>query len=283
MRKLKKLIYDEKGQALPIVLALLMLGGLVITPTLDFAATSLKSGRAIKTNVNGVYAAEAGVEYVLWYLKNSLSPPASLPETTNGMSVAIQTIDNGIFTIAADQLIEMQGHTAYLAVDGTMAWDAGVQKFRYTITTNWQPGSGTPTIHLTEVGATLPLDYSYSSASAAMFASNLSGSEPNITTDARGAYILTWMLSTPYPEVSQSNPVRTQTFYITGTGPAEGDYAWVGINRQDIDFIGEITGTLYLITATATNPENGKTTAIVKADALLADSAMYIIYWQITK
>jgi len=50
---------------LPIVLILLVVGGLLVAPSLDYAATSLNASRTLKQNLNGVYAADAGVEYIL--------------------------------------------------------------------------------------------------------------------------------------------------------------------------------------------------------------------------
>ncbi|MFQ6122709.1 MAG: hypothetical protein ACE5LA_06605, partial [Dehalococcoidales bacterium] len=64
----KKIISDEKGQVLATVLALLVLGGLAITPSLNYIATSLNAGRIIDEGVKGVYAADAGVENALWSL-----------------------------------------------------------------------------------------------------------------------------------------------------------------------------------------------------------------------
>jgi len=135
---------------------------------------------------------------------------------------------------------------------------------------------------LQEVGARLPIGYSYQSGSAAGFASNLSTGEPSETVDALEAYMLNWELGTPQPDVSEDNPVQTQTFYITGEGSQEGDYAWVVASRTDIGAVGEISGTSYRITATATRPEDGKTTAKIVADAMIGGTT-YIISWQISK
>ena len=54
----KQVICSEKGQALPIVLALMVLGGLTIAPALDYAAANLNSSRSINENVSGLSAGE---------------------------------------------------------------------------------------------------------------------------------------------------------------------------------------------------------------------------------
>ena len=100
MRKvLKQIIGDEKGQALPIVLALLVLGGLTITPTLNYATTILNSSQIVEKGVKGIYAADAGVEDALWCLENSILPPQELLGSINQMEVAIQTEETGTYTL----------------------------------------------------------------------------------------------------------------------------------------------------------------------------------------
>ncbi len=282
VRLLKRILSGEKGQALPIVLALLVIGGLTIAPSLNYTATSLDGNRIIGEGTKGVYAAEAGIEDTLWALINGVSPSSQLAENINQMEVTIQTEDKGTYTIYLGELIQAGEHNDYLDVDGDMAWDEDAQAYRYTITVTWQPDSGAPTIHLERVGAKIPADYSYQAGSAALFPENLSADEPDETLDTYGAYLLNWELSSPYPSVSEDNPVQTQTFYITGEGSQEDHYAWVVANRDDIGEVGEITGTAYKITATAVRPENGETTARIIAEVMIEDGgAVYILSWQV--
>jgi len=282
VRLLKQMISSEKGQVLPLVLALLVFGGLVIAPTLSYATTSLKSTRILEEGVNGVYAADAGIENTLWCLENGISPSQQLPENINQMQVAIQTEEKGIYTIYLGELIQPGEHNEYLGVDGEMMWDEEAEAYKYTITVTWQAETGTPVIHLEGIGARLPVGYSYQSGSAASFVDNLSTDEPDETVDAFGAYLLNWEFGLPKPSVSESNPVQTQTFYITGTGSQEGDYTWVVASRDDIGAIGEITGTIYRITATATRSGDGRTTAKIVADLMMAETT-YILSWQVAQ
>ena len=283
---LKQVIAGERGQALPIVLAFLVLGGLTIAPSLEYAATSLNSSKAIKEGVGGLYAADAGVEYALWCLVNGVPPSQQLAENINQMGAVIQTEEKGNYTLYFGELIQAGQHSDYLSVGGEMVPGEEAETYQYTITVSWQPSSGESVIHLVEVGARLPVGYIYKSDSAADFADNLSTSEPDETVDTAGAKLLTWGLESPYPSVSQADPVQTQTFYITditGEGNQEGDYTWVVANRSDVGAVGEITGTLYIITATAVRPENGGTTARIVADTVITGGTAYIISWQISK
>jgi hypothetical protein len=201
----------------------------------------------------------------------------------NGMQVNLQVESEGTYTLYFGQLVEASGHFDYLLTEGEIVWDEGAMAYRYTITITWQPHPGTPTIHLKEVGARLPPGFSYVAASAAGFASNLSTDEPDQVLDSLGATMVNWELPTPLPSVTEENPVATQTFYITGEQPADGEYAWVVANRNDVGAVGDITGGVYIITATAILPSTGETTARIVADVMQQAEGWTIVSWQISK
>ena len=283
VRLLKQILSSEKGQVLPVVLALLVIGGLTIAPSLNYAATSLNAGRIIDEGVRGVYAADAGIEDALWFLENGMSPSTQLLENINQMEVTMQTEEKGTYTLYLGELIQPGEHNDYLDVDGEMAWDEEAQAFKYIVTVTWQPEPGASTIHLVEVGARIPVGYEYQQYSSAMFPENLSTDDDNELTqtlDTSGAWLLNWDLKSSNPSVSEGNPVQTQTFYITGEGSQEGHYAWVVASREDIGAVGEITGNSYKITATATRSEDGRTTAKIVADVMIGETT-YIVSWQI--
>ena len=282
VRLLKKIVNSEKGQALPIVLGLLVLGGLTIASSLGYTATSLKSSRMLEENVRGIYAADAGMEDALWSLTNGSLPSVYVSELINKMTVFIQTEEKGTYTLYLGELIEPGEHSNYLAVDGEIVWDEEAEAYKYTITVTWQPESGIPVIHLEEIGARLPLDYSYQPWSAASFEENLSTDEPDETVDALGACMLNWEFGSPRPDVSENETERTQTFYITGEGSQSGTYSWVVASRDDIGAKGEITGTSYKITTTAKHPINDKTTAKIVADVMVEEGTAHILSWQIS-
>lgn len=275
VRLWKQFLSSEKGQALPIVLVVLALGGLTIAMSLNYTTASLKGSQILQEKMKGVYAAGAGVEHALWSLGYGISPPTQLPENFNQMEVEIQTEDKGTYTLSQ--------HSDYLTVNGEVAWDEMAQAYKYTITVTWKPGSGTPEIKLDEVRARLPIGYSYQSGSAANFVDNLSRDEPDETVDTQGAYLLNWQFESPRPCVTEYEQVRTQTFYITGEGSQVNDYAsWVVASRSDIGTVGETTGTLYKITAIATRPEDGRTTGRIVAKVMIGGGATYINSWQIS-
>jgi hypothetical protein len=276
MKTFKKIANDERGQALLIVLALLMLGGLTITPCLSYAGTSLKNSTLIKNNVMGIYAAEAGIEDAIWSLEHHQTPSTQLTNDINGMTVTMSTEDHGDYTLYFGTLVETEGHSNYLRVQGDIIWDAAEEAYKYTITVTKQ---NTPsTIYITGVGARLPEGYTYQPGSANDFSGNLSQNEPEIAYDSTDAQMVNWT----FLKVSV-NPTKTETFYITGAGDLEDDYTWVAANRTDIGEVGEITGTLSTITATATDPADNRIAAQITAQVMLVGAPTKIVSWNISR
>jgi len=67
---LKNIIRGQKGQTLPMVLVLLLIGSLLIAPTLNYASTSLKGHQVIESNILELYSADSGIEDALhWLIK----------------------------------------------------------------------------------------------------------------------------------------------------------------------------------------------------------------------
>ena len=64
-----RFLSEETGMALIIVLVLLVLGSLMILPTLAHLNTALKTGRMYEEKSDALYTADAGIEDALWRLK----------------------------------------------------------------------------------------------------------------------------------------------------------------------------------------------------------------------
>jgi len=70
-RTLNKLIKGEKGQALLIVLVLMLVGGLIIAPLLSHMSTGIWVGKVVyEEKMYRLYAADSGIEDALWQVKN---------------------------------------------------------------------------------------------------------------------------------------------------------------------------------------------------------------------
>ncbi len=91
----KRLLGDEKGQALAIVLGLLAIGGLTIAVSVNYATTSLIGSRIVGEDMRGVYAATAGMEHAFWSLREGGLAANATPENINQMAVSIEAEEEG--------------------------------------------------------------------------------------------------------------------------------------------------------------------------------------------
>ena len=93
----KKLISDEKGQAMVLALVMLLIGGLISAPLLAHMGTGLIAGEVYESRAAELYAADAGVEDAIWKIQyqagylpcNPSSDPRSYNITVNGKSVEV--------------------------------------------------------------------------------------------------------------------------------------------------------------------------------------------------
>lgn len=114
-RTLNKLRRGEKGQALIIVLILMVLGGFIIAPLLVFMSAGLVAGQVFEVKMEGLYAADAGIEDSLWKLLNGDHSPPHYLTDVNGMDVTVEQIgyeeavDGKLYTIQSTA--ELEGET----------------------------------------------------------------------------------------------------------------------------------------------------------------------------
>jgi hypothetical protein len=64
-----KMLRNEKGQALVLVLILLLIGSLILTPLLAFMGTGLKAGMTHEEKMDELYAADSGISDGFWQIK----------------------------------------------------------------------------------------------------------------------------------------------------------------------------------------------------------------------
>ena len=90
---MKKLVRDEKGASLVMVLILLLISGLIIGPLLSYMGTGLITGEVYEKRTYELYAADAGVEDAVWKIPElglclHQSTNYTIPDV-NGKSVEI--------------------------------------------------------------------------------------------------------------------------------------------------------------------------------------------------
>lgn len=69
---------SQKGQALLIVLSLLLLVSLIISATLTFVGVSIKTNQTYLNDTNALYAAESGIQDGIWQMLNQSSSDLAL-------------------------------------------------------------------------------------------------------------------------------------------------------------------------------------------------------------
>ncbi len=287
VRLLKQFLKNEKGQALPIVLAVLAIGGLTIVPILNYATNVLNSTRMLEERKKGVYAAGAGVDNTTWCLGRGDPVPISynLGENINQMTVTIDKEEKGTWTLAYGEIVDPGSHPERLNVSGNITWDAGEGKYRYTLVAT---SNKTGNIKIGEVGARLPVGYSCDEGSAVGDGMDLSKATFSASTDNQGAEMVRWSWTKESDKPVLSNPGESATLtfyidYIEGEGDTAGEYAWIVAQSGDIGTVGEVTGAWYIITATARRPSDGRITGKIASDIVIQYGTINIVSWQITR
>ena len=69
---MKRLIREEQGKVLILVLILLVVGGLVLAPVLGLMSTGLVAGQVYEKKTAELYAADAGVEDAIWKIQQGI-------------------------------------------------------------------------------------------------------------------------------------------------------------------------------------------------------------------
>lgn len=115
---LEKIVKGQKGQALPIVLILLVLGGLLIVPTLNYASTSLKGHQVVESNTLEFYAADSGIEDALYWLINGRQAEGPWEDWGEdvGSGERVTYNINGRDVDVTVELLEEQGSNIYKIV-----------------------------------------------------------------------------------------------------------------------------------------------------------------------
>jgi hypothetical protein len=119
MKIAKRLIKDERGQALVMALILLLIGGLMTAPLLSHMGTGLIAGGVYEARTAELYAVDAGVEDAVWKIQHSDgylpcspgSPPRNYTITdVNGKNVDITiksvALFQGITNLTGTYLVE---------------------------------------------------------------------------------------------------------------------------------------------------------------------------------
>lgn len=276
---------NQKGIALPIVLCVLAVGSLTIAASLDYSSTVLRSNRTVKQNVDGIYAADAGIQHAVWSLVNGVPPLTQLPEQVNHLSVNISTVSTGNFTLYLGDLVGFSSKPGVLSVTSNLT-ENGTDRYRYDIIVTREDVPGPETLHLQEVGARLPLGFSYNDTASRSDGKPLGSGNPIMTQDEAGSWMLQWQWGAsirPKLEDDEDDNIFILSFYITGPDEPEGEYAWTVADAAGYGLYGELTGGRYIITADAVRPSDNRTISRIIAELIKQGGGTdYITSWRIS-
>ena len=244
---------SEKGQALVTVLALLLLGVMIITSSLNFMGTSIKTNKVYIDNTNDLYAAEAGIQdaihnmlYQSYSGLNTLFGTTnysdydyntqwtySLPNKVNNDTVGLKIkniwVPYGIAVPSSTQATNIINNvggtpTVNLIVTG------GVNSIpNYTVTITY---NGTASLPITSIGVWLPQGFTYNNSS-----SNLNGiysNEQVVQCASNQAVIWTFSAGTTFSSLHSSlgttaNSIAIQFQYTTTLQKLPQALAWINV------------------------------------------------------
>ena len=110
---MKRLIRDEKGQALVLVLILLLVSGLIIAPLLAYMGSGLIAGRVYEKRTAELYAADAGVEDAVWKIQHQAAGVWNLTKCYPSTNYTITNVNGKNVTVTITYLINEPVYPTY--------------------------------------------------------------------------------------------------------------------------------------------------------------------------
>ncbi|MGD9116060.1 MAG: hypothetical protein PVJ61_02610 [Dehalococcoidia bacterium] len=175
-KMLKKLIRNEKGQALPMVLIMIVVSGLILAPLLSYTSSSLKVSKTYENIADEFYAADAGIEDGRWQIKhNHLEDlfgnyerynydqvyhyPISYPVEANDIDVDV-SIENIWIPLGIGEPSNSEAEALINA--GKLIVTGGVSaELTQQVNIYYYYEEGDPTLTVTSIGVWLPPGFNY--------------------------------------------------------------------------------------------------------------------------
>jgi hypothetical protein len=275
--KLLSLVKRQEGLALPTVLAMFAIGGLVIVPSISYVTTNLKAGMIAEEEFKGILAADAGVEDALWTLKNDI--PTSFPHSyevadVNGLSVDVN-IDQ-ITTIDGEEVGEGGVHADWLVVESSVTYDSGIYSYLMSFT-NDEPKN----IKIVKILVIFPegVDYVTDSTSSNV-TDPLDANPTSIMGTPSTGITLVW--ENPDPPIVK-NETKYHCFELSGPPGIEGveGHGFVESVSDDVGTVWISDVIPYSITAQAKR-EDDSVVATIRA-GVWSGSDLEISCWQVIR
>ena len=129
----KRLVRDEKGAALVLVLILLLIGGLITAGLLSHMGAGLLAGEIYERRTDELYAADAGVEDAIWKIQNGevticpgqpIEPPFNIDVNDKSVTVYIELVGAGTYKITSVAITDGDGSGGIAAIDSATTVEA---------------------------------------------------------------------------------------------------------------------------------------------------------------
>jgi hypothetical protein len=281
-KALNKLTVNEKGQALIIVVVLMLLGALIIAPLLSHVSSGLKTGREVfEEKMYGQYAADSGVEDALYKIRvddQSLPPEwegvwdADSYDTSHTYYLSSQVNDNDVkVTIQPYWILTglesshegMMPHAEMVVVGNVSGTDPVTGNGVYQISISYDMSKGE--LFIMRIGAWLPAGFEYVPGSSNL--EQTATPQPDyycvpVTDDFRGGKTIKWNYSSPYVKFQDfpggSTGQVAITFQYTPSGSPASAFTWVREKRGDVYLSWDVGVKLYQINSEATDIDSGK-------------------------
>jgi hypothetical protein len=230
---LKRLVKTEKGQALPMVLILMVLSGLILAPLLSYTTSGLKVGQAYERMADEFYAADAGIEDGLWQIKydhledlfgdyqryryNHEYGPYNV--TVNGIDVEVKIENVWVADIDEPSLDDANrlAETDKLIIAGCVSAELTQQ-----VKIHYKQETGDPDLFITSIGVWLPPGFSYDASGECTLETWLDanpevGYTRESPTPHKGGEVIVWTFDEPtpftaFPGVSETDSPMTCSF-----------------------------------------------------------------------
>jgi hypothetical protein len=271
----------ESGQVLISVLALMALGSIMIIPTLGLTTTSLRATEVHEKNVQGLYAADNGLEDALWRLMWDI--PETFPYTYQIPNIASMTVNVTIseVTNVFGESIDPGGAVDWMTVNLSVVYDAATENYTFTISCE---NTGEGNIKIEEIVISFPPDFEYVSGSTSSNITNPVNTNPTrIRGTVDGGQTLMWINGTPRPEIAE-DVIEYHNFKLRGPSGMEneileGAKGFIQVKRSNIGTVW-LGGYPYEILSQATD-SSGKVRCSLRAGAWATTGLSEISCWQI--
>ncbi len=267
---------DEKGQALILVLILLLIGSLIIAPHLGYMATGLKAGRVHEERMLELYAADAGVEDALYQIMNDQVPPDPYSLIVNDKHVSVDIALEEDREGFVDELLNENYsgvHSPWTVVTENVTADT------YTMYVSYNGSASNKFVD--GIGAWL--QGTYTGGNSTGITEDYPNYDLTVDPNYKGGTAFVWKWTggdRPVFGATSGVYFRTMSFQFAPTGIPEIHFSWAVVDSANVGVVlGGETFEVWKVAATATDNITEKQTEVTSY-VLRQGGEVSIITWE---